>query len=725
MSQPVPDLHVLLVGVNHYNAGPADSPLQPPPNLRGCVRDIDLVEEFLKTRLGVPGARVRKLTSTAPAGAEDGRRRCPPVEPEADRPTYRNLVAAFKAVTGTAAPGDLVYVHYSGHGARAATLWPNHKAPERWDEGLVPCDIADPQAQYLRDLELAYLLKRMVDKGLVVTVVLDCCHSGGATRDARADEAGVREAPADPTARPFQPLVAPLDELAAGFQRPAADRSARPTGGLSPGGNDFVLIAGCRAHESAYEFPFDGGPEKNGAVTYWLLDAVRGLRPGLSYQDVYDRVLTKVHAQFDRQTPVLLGPADRKFLGTDKVPVRPPAARVESVDAANGRVVLQTGQAVGVRAGARFALYPQAAKAEAPPAAVVEVDRLGAAASGAKVVDGKLDGVQAGDPAVLLGSTGLRRAVRVGVPGDLPGGPLDAVRESFPRPDAGWVELAADGEPAAFAVSIADGRFVMGDAGFARDEAGRPLANLPAVPATDAEAPRVVALLEHLARFRAAQEIENHNARSPLAGKLEVRLLGRREAGYDPGEAPNPKPFPPGVLPEVAEGEWVFVHVRNTSGQALNVSALDLQPDWGVTLVHPWTGDLSFETVEAGGERTISLHCFLPQWVDAGTDLIKVFGSVGPADYRALTLAAIDPTAGWGATKGGATRSAAEKAAGRGGGAATELDRLFDALTADRPTKNTAPKPTPSAEWTTAGVTFRVRRGAAGATGSPPAGRCG
>lgn len=43
-------------------------------------------------------------------------------------------------------------------------------------------DIGEQDSRYLRDVELATLLKRMTDKGMVVTVILDSCHSGGGTR---------------------------------------------------------------------------------------------------------------------------------------------------------------------------------------------------------------------------------------------------------------------------------------------------------------------------------------------------------------------------------------------------------------------------------------------------------------------------------------------------------------------------------------------------------------
>ena len=110
-------------------------------------------------------------------------------------------------------PSDGVYVHYSGHGGRTPTSIPKVKGVQALDESLVPIDIGDPKAQYLRDHELARLLKDMVEKGLNVTIVLDSCHSGGATRGVRSAVADVAVRGVDfidRTPRPTASLVAPL-----------------------------------------------------------------------------------------------------------------------------------------------------------------------------------------------------------------------------------------------------------------------------------------------------------------------------------------------------------------------------------------------------------------------------------------------------------------------------------------------------------------------------------
>lgn len=77
-------------------------------------------------------------------------------------PTYENIVNKFKEVTAKAQPQDLVYIHYSGHGGRAKTIYEDIKGFAAFDEALVPTDIGQPNSRYLRDLELAKLLDDMV-----------------------------------------------------------------------------------------------------------------------------------------------------------------------------------------------------------------------------------------------------------------------------------------------------------------------------------------------------------------------------------------------------------------------------------------------------------------------------------------------------------------------------------------------------------------------------------
>ncbi|KAK0706618.1 caspase domain-containing protein [Lasiosphaeria miniovina] len=136
------------------------------------------VHEYLRDWLGVQDSHIYRLTATTP-GDDDSKA---PRGDRSQRPTYENIIKVLQQVSQEARPKDLVYLHYSGHGIRVKTIFGDLKGEDGIDEALVPTDIACVGGRYVRDVEIAYLLREMVKKELVITVVLDCCHSGSADR---------------------------------------------------------------------------------------------------------------------------------------------------------------------------------------------------------------------------------------------------------------------------------------------------------------------------------------------------------------------------------------------------------------------------------------------------------------------------------------------------------------------------------------------------------------
>ena len=126
---------------------------------------------------------------------------------------------------------------------------------------MVPADIDNPQTRHLRDIEIAALLKRMLDKKLIVTLVIDSCHSGGLTRGKGG--ATVRGSDVeDKTPRPQDSLIASIDELeliwkglsSSGAATTAATKTttAATTRGFSASGwlpqpKGYVLLASMQA----------------------------------------------------------------------------------------------------------------------------------------------------------------------------------------------------------------------------------------------------------------------------------------------------------------------------------------------------------------------------------------------------------------------------------------------------------------------------------------------
>jgi len=689
-------LHALLIGVDHYmpNRLPGGSYY---PHLGGCVRDISHVEEFLKNKLGLPADRITRLTASLTEGDK-------PAEPPAQWPTYKNIIAGFKNLTKQAKAGDQVYIHYSGHGGRATTAYAKLKGKTAQDEALVPTDIGNSEAQYVRDVEIAHLLKAMVDKKLVVTVVFDCCHSGGATRGrggARTRGIGT----VDTRTLPAKSLVASEEELAQTWQSLSGGktRSLKPASGWLMEPQGYVLMAACRAQELAMEYPFDG-EESNGALTYWLLDSLKQIGPGLTYKLLHDRIVAKIHSQFETQTPQLQGEGNRLVFGSEQVqPQR--GVTVMQYDSRKKSIMLNAGQAHGVRKGAQFAVYAIDAKrltGADDRVALAEVTEVGASESWAKITN-KLGtkAIQQGAQAVLLdpGMVRLRRSVRLLKQDDLPkkidqAKALKSIEAILAKGESGFIQIAADKEPADYQVVVNEkSEYEIWD------PAGQPIRNLrPALKIKDADsASRVVSRLEHLAKYRNVQELDNRDPMSPLARKLVVELIGK-QAEFDPADEPEPQPFKSeGNTPVLKEGEWTFLRVRNDSSEVLNVTVMDLQPDWGISQIYP-SGSGYFEPLDPGQELPLlPLQATLEPGYEEGADIIKVFATVGTTNFQWLALPALDEP------------PIAKKATRGAPGSA--LDELLSAFTSGAPkTRNLNLAAYPSKEWATAQIEVRVQK---------------
>ena len=103
--------------------------------------------------------------------------------------TKANIVSAFKQLAGRCKNGDVVYVHFSGHGQQMKDIHNDEK--DGLDECWIPYDAyrkpckKDRGEKHLTDDEVNYYLNavrnKIGDAGKML-VVIDACHSGGATR---------------------------------------------------------------------------------------------------------------------------------------------------------------------------------------------------------------------------------------------------------------------------------------------------------------------------------------------------------------------------------------------------------------------------------------------------------------------------------------------------------------------------------------------------------------
>ena len=104
--------------------------------------------------------------------------------------TKKGIVKALSSLASRSRRGDILYIHFSGHGQRITDL-DGDETDDRWDESWIPYDafqsygLNDRGEKHLTDDELGLLLTAARDKvgaeGTIV-VAVDACHSGDATR---------------------------------------------------------------------------------------------------------------------------------------------------------------------------------------------------------------------------------------------------------------------------------------------------------------------------------------------------------------------------------------------------------------------------------------------------------------------------------------------------------------------------------------------------------------
>ena len=103
--------------------------------------------------------------------------------------TKNNIVSKFNALAADSKKGDVVYIHFSGHGQLVTDV--NGDEEDGWDEAWIPYDAylkygkKDKGEKHLVDDEINMLLtniKKEIGESGKLLVVVDACHSGDSSR---------------------------------------------------------------------------------------------------------------------------------------------------------------------------------------------------------------------------------------------------------------------------------------------------------------------------------------------------------------------------------------------------------------------------------------------------------------------------------------------------------------------------------------------------------------
>ncbi|KDR77353.1 hypothetical protein GALMADRAFT_66422 [Galerina marginata CBS 339.88] len=333
-SERPPPILAVVIGINEYSGPDYD-------NLSGAAGDADAFEAFLTGRMDVPKDNIRSLRD--------------------QQATREEIIKSFlwlqdnnKYKKNEAA----MIFYFAGHGAQT-------EKPDEWDdwvtttgniEMLCPSDIGMPTSTVtecngngdrdhktvpgIPDRTISLLLNHISDcKGNNITVILDCCSSGGMVRSQDQDGYVIRRLISPPR------IDSNFDEKILSW----GTRNGRSVEGLSRKSHaSHILLAACGRDQFALEDP----KSKRGLFTSHLLKALDSDDfHTLSYVSLMHRLRMP-----ERQTPHCEGEGIYWRLFNNRVSGADPSF-ILTKRVKDGPITLEAGSAQGITVGSRFAVH--------------------------------------------------------------------------------------------------------------------------------------------------------------------------------------------------------------------------------------------------------------------------------------------------------------------------------------------------------------------------------
>ncbi len=250
----------LLVGIDKYP--------DPRDGLRGCVNDVRLMEETLRGEYGFSGKSDIRILADS-------------------RATTDAILDGLSWLVAGAAPGDSLVFHYSGHGSQVPDDRHGDETSDGLDEILCPYDLDWDRP--LTDDRLAAACAG-IPRDALLTVILDCCHSGTGLRETGRPCGPARPRFMPSPSDPFPPALRPVRRFGVSVTRTKA-----------------VLLAACRENQTCADAPI--GASWHGAHTYYLCRALRHANWIATYRALVASMGDALaRAGFD-QAPQLEGPS--------------------------------------------------------------------------------------------------------------------------------------------------------------------------------------------------------------------------------------------------------------------------------------------------------------------------------------------------------------------------------------------------------------------------------
>lgn len=246
----------LLVGINYPGTDHA---------LRGCVNDVMRMNDVIVNHYGFTDPNNRRILTDASA-------------------TTANILERLEWLVQGAKAGDVLFFHYSGHGSQLANKdYTTDNEPDGLDEIICPVDL-NWRDKVIRDDQMKAIFDK-VPAGVNLTVILDCCHSGGGLDQANQYQTREFGPPADlDTPNRERRLVMPYDiaNRVIGLDVEVRPRAVQSRNVDKVG----LLLSGCRADQTSADAWIAN--KYIGAATFYITDTLERHNWNVDYKTLID-----------------------------------------------------------------------------------------------------------------------------------------------------------------------------------------------------------------------------------------------------------------------------------------------------------------------------------------------------------------------------------------------------------------------------------------------------
>ncbi|BAO74628.1 caspase family protein [Winogradskyella sp. PG-2] len=226
-----------------------------------------------------------------------------------EQATRLGILKAIEDLQSIIKPGDIVVIHYSGHGQQIFDN--NGDEIDDKDESIVPYDALVRYTSnykgenHIRDDELGNIIanfRNTLGKNGQLLILLDSCHSGSATRGGKARGGEATFAP--PNWTPTSEKNTPGSGL---VETTKVKEDASP----------FVMLSGASADELNYEY------EGYGSLSFAFSKAMNELGSDFTYRKLFSAISANMNVISPKQTPTIEGDADYKLFKGEYVKQQP------------------------------------------------------------------------------------------------------------------------------------------------------------------------------------------------------------------------------------------------------------------------------------------------------------------------------------------------------------------------------------------------------------------